>query len=308
MIRRHIGIFLFLVFFILLAEGKDMILQGEEKQTAGIRESILAGQWYPGDRDTLSRMINTFLENAQGKSINGDIIAGIVPHAGYVYSGQIAACAYSQFKGKGFKRVIIIGPSHRVGFNGISVNLQSGYKTPLGIAPVDRAYGQRLIQSGKLIGFIPNAHESEHSIEIQVPFLQTVLKDFSIVPVVMGDTDERLIDDLAGAILSLRGDNEKTLILASTDLSHFHRYNEARQLDKEFIRHIEQFDPKGLSGALASGSCEACGRAPVITTMLAAKELNADRSEILCYANSGDVTGDKNRVVGYVSALFVRGN
>ena len=308
MIRRHIDLFLFATLFMLLFDGQYLLLKGEDKPLRGIRESIIAGQWYPGNRNALSNMINTYLNRVTVDPKNEDIVAGIVPHAGYIYSGQVAAYAYGFLKGKDFNRVIIIGPSHRVGFNGVSVNLQSGYQTPLGITPVDREFGQRLVQSSNLISYIPKVHENEHSVEIQVPFLQTVLNDFSIVPIVMGSTDNKIIDTLAKALIGAIADNEKTLILASSDLSHYHNDDLARKLDKEFIRNVEKFNPQGLSEALSSELCEACGRAPVIATMMVAKALKADTASILCYANSGDITGDKRRVVGYLSALFLKTN
>ena len=200
----------------------------------------------------------------------------------------------------------MIGPSHSVPFKGISINLQSAYQTPLGKVPVDQSLARSLIETNPEIRWLPRAHAREHALEIQLPFLQTVLKGFKIVPVVMGQQDfgtcQRLARGLVGALASTEG----TLFLASTDLSHFHPARQAERLDRRFIEHISACDPKGLNQSLSLGQCEACGGGPAMTVMLAVKELGADRSVILDYAHSGHVTGDLGQVVGYLSAAFVK--
>jgi AmmeMemoRadiSam system protein B len=223
-----------------------------------------------------------------------------------MYSGQVAAHAYQLLQDRDFKRVIMIGPSHRVGFRGASVNMQSGYKTPLGIVPVDRDLGKRILNGDDFLQGVPRAHASEHSLEIQLPFLQTVLKDFQIVPILMGDQDLKTCAHLARSLARVMTNMDRILLLASTDLSHFHRYERAKELDLKFIKHVREFDPKGLADSLSSGKCEACGRGPAITVMLAAQALGSNRAVILNYANSGDVTGDHGRVVGYLSAALIR--
>jgi len=248
------------------------------------------------------------LSRAKSGSLHGDLKAVIVPHAGHIYSGQVAAHAYRLLKTMDINRVIMIGPSHRVGFRGVSVNLQSGYRTPLGVVHVDQVLARKIIDTSDKIRYIPEAHAREHSLEIQLPFLQTVLDDFRIVPIVMGEQDFRTCSELASSLVEVMDNMEKTLILASSDLSHFHNYDRARELDKEFIGHVKKLDPEGLAGSLSLGTCEACGGGPVITVMLAAKAVGVDRVEILNYANSGDVTGDKSRVVGYLSAALIRGD
>jgi hypothetical protein len=292
--------------FLLISDGFKSLSEGAQEEKANVRNAILAGSWYPGNKDTLTKRIEDYLSKVKARSLEGELKAIIVPHAGYMYSGQVAAHAYRLLQDRDFKRVIMIGPSHRVGFRGASVNMQSGYKTPLGIVPVDRDLGKRILNGDAFIQEVPQAHASEHSLEIQLPFLQTVLRDFRIVPILMGDQDLKTCSRLARSLARVITNMDKTLLLASTDLSHFHSYKRARELDLKFIKHVQEFDPKGLADSLSSGKCEACGRGPAITVMLAAQALGANRTTILNYANSGDVTGDHGRVVGYLSAALIR--
>jgi len=280
---------------------------GEEKALKDVRTSILAGTWYPGTPDALTKTVQGYLSEARAPSPDGALKAIIVPHAGYRYSGGVAAHAYRLLQGSRFTRIILIGPSHRVAFRGVSVNLLSAYETPLGMVPVDQETGRKLLDTGPNIRWLRKAHASEHSLEIQLPFLQTVLRDFQIVPIVMGDQDIKTCSDLANTLIQVLGNSPETLLLASTDLSHFHNYNQAKALDLKFIEHVQRFDPEGLLKDLLSGKCEACGAGPVITTLLTARKLGADQAVILKYANSGDVTGDHSRVVGYMSAALVTG-
>jgi len=292
---------------ILISVRYPLQTTGEEKKDKNLRNSILAGSWYPGDKKTLSRMVEDLLSRVKTGSMEGELTALIVPHAGYIYSGQVAAYAYSLIQGMNFQRVILIGPSHRTGFKGASINLQSGYKTPLGIVPVDQELAKKLIDTSDQIRWVPKAHAREHSLEIQLPFLQTVLSDFQIVPIIMGEQDFKTCSDLAESLFRVTGTMGNILLLASSDLSHFHDYNRAKELDMRFIKHVREFDPNGLASALSSGFCEACGGGPSITVMLAAQRRGANRALILKYANSGDVTGDHSRVVGYLSAALIRG-
>lgn len=274
----------------------------------GVREPILAGTWYPGSADSLRKTIEGYLSRAEVRKLEGEVRALVVPHAGYMYSGQVAACAYSLLRGSAFTRVILIGPSHRGTFKGVSVDLHAGYRTPLGTAPVDHAFAVKLMEAGgSLVRSIPQAHAREHSLEIQVPFLQEVLKGANIVPLTMGEQDGDTCTQLADALVRLIGEDRKTLIVASTDLSHFHGNEQAKRLDQEFIRHLRAMDPKGLVEGLSKGTCEACGGGPTVTTLIAARALGADRAEILRYATSGDVSGDHKSVVGYVSAALIQG-
>ena len=278
----------------------------EEKGSHDIRASILAGTWYPGNPEELSKAIQGYLSRVKQTGVDGTLKALIVPHAGYVYSGPVAAHGYRLLQKTQFTRVILVGPSHRMSFAGVSVNLQSGYETPLGIVPVDQELAAKILKTGPHTRWLRKVHSGEHSLEIQLPFLQKVLQNFKIVPLIMGQQDFETCSHLSKTIAQVLSDAEDTLIIASSDLSHFHSYHQAQALDRVFIERVGMFDPKGLSKDLLSGKCEACGGGPVITVLLAARELGANRTAILNYANSGDVTGDHRRVVGYLSAAVIR--
>ncbi len=279
--------------------------KGKAMSGQHVRESVIAGSWYPGDPATLTKDIKGYLAQVPQHTIQGELVALISPHAGYLYSGQVAAHAYKLLQGKKYDVVVIIAPSHRAYFKGASVYPQGGYRTPLGIVPIAEEVTEALMKKTPLIDAIPKAHAQEHSLEIQLPFLQIVLKDFRLVPIVMGDQDLQTCEEVSKAIAAvIKGKN--ALLIASTDLSHFHPYDEAVTLDQVVLDHVNAFDPEGLSKALKKGECEACGGGPVVAVMLAAQALGADKSEVLNYANSGDVTGDHSSVVGYMSAALYR--
>ncbi len=279
--------------------GKDMSMKE-------IREPAVAGAFYPDKPDLLSRDIKRYLENVKKEKIEGEVVALVSPHAGYMYSGQVAAYAYKLIEGKNFDSVVVIAPSHRVLFKGASIYDRGGYQTPLGVVPVDVELSKKMMEKRKEIQFLPEAHSQEHSLEVQVPLLQTVLKSFKLIPIVMEpywnwDTCQSLASAIADTV---RGKN--VLLIASSDLSHFHSYDQAVGLDKIVLNHIDRFDPEGLNRDLKNGRCEACGGGPIISIMLAAKSLGANQGKVLKYLNSGDVTGDRSRVVGYAAGVFYK--
>ncbi|MDY6857349.1 MAG: AmmeMemoRadiSam system protein B [Thermodesulfobacteriota bacterium] len=280
-------------------------MEKTDGERTNIREPAVAGAFYPSDPALLRVQIKDFLSNVKKERFDGRIVALISPHAGYMYSGQVAAFGYKLLEGSDFSRVIVIAPSHRAYFKGASVYNKRGYRTPLGVVPIDEDLSNEIIAKDSMIGYHPQAHISEHSLEVQVPFLQVVLKEFKLVPIVMGSQDFNTSNLLSEALVKTIKD-EKVLIIASTDLSHFHHYDKAVHLDNIVLKHIEAFDPEGLSQALDKGRCEACGGGPVITAMLIARKLGANKTRVLRYANSGDMTGDKSRVVGYASALLYK--
>ena len=284
-------------------------VEGTVAQTTGekgIRNNTGAGKWYPNSPRDLRQSIELYLSKANTPLPEGKIIAGIVPHAGYMFSGQVAAHMYGLMQNASFKRVVLIGFSHRFPFRGFSVSQYSGYETPLGVATIDQDFSKALLSMSPQMKWIPQAEDQEHSLENQIPFLQVVLRDFKLVLVFMGEQDVQTCALLAKELTRLLTSSQDTLILASTDLSHFHNDQQARALDGEFIKQVREFAPEALAKAVASGSCEACCAGPTIAAMLAARELGATRSVILNYANSGDVTGDRRQVVGYLSAALVK--
>lgn len=271
-----------------------------------IRKSAIAGSWYPGDSPTLRRTIQKFLQAAPADDAGGEDLLGMVaPHAGYMYSGQVAACAYQCAAGSLYDSVIVVGPSHRLPFPGASVLPRGGYETPLGVVDVDEELAEAIMTYSPLVKDLPQAHLQEHSIEIQLPFIQVVKPGLPFVPVIMGDQSRDTCVSLAEAIFRASA-GKRVLLIGSSDLSHFHDSARAGKMDNIIISHLAAMDPDGLLECLASGSGEACGGGPMAVTMMASKLFGAARGRVLCYADSGDITGDKKSVVGYVAAVFYR--
>ncbi len=268
-----------------------------------VRRSVIAGTWYPGTKGELERTIDGYLANVEEAPIEGQLLGLISPHAGYIYSGQVAAYAYKQLEGLSFEVVVVVSPVHRIMYmDRFAVTNKAYYETPLGLIEVD----SQLVEAvSKKAGFSRVGQDDEHSLEIQLPFLQRVLGDFKLTPIMIGDQSLSSCRELGQALATaLKG--EKALLVASTDLSHFHGYDAAVSLDRVVLDHVEAYDPEGLAQAMSRGQCEACGGGPVVAVMLAARELGADKAKVLKYANSGDVTGDRTRVVGYMAGALYR--
>jgi AmmeMemoRadiSam system protein B/AmmeMemoRadiSam system protein A len=309
--RRRYAIFGIKVFVVALICWESFSMAqisrgGREIGMKEIREPVVAGAFYPDNPEVLSRDVKRYLENTKREKLEGEVVALVSPHAGYMYSGQVAAYAYKLIEGKAFDSVIVVAPSHRALFKGASLYDRGGYRTPLGVVPVDIELSKKIMNKRKEIQFLPDAHSQEHSLEVQIPFLQVVLKPFKLVPIVMEPYwSWGTCQYLASAIAeTARG--KKVLLIASSDLSHFHSYEQAVKLDKIVLNHIERFDPEGLNRDLKNGRCEACGGGPIISIMLAAKALGANKGKMLKYLNSGDVTGDRSGVVGYAAGVFYK--
>ncbi|NLI81942.1 MAG: AmmeMemoRadiSam system protein B [Deltaproteobacteria bacterium] len=274
--------------------------------TEEVRESAIAGTWYSSNPSALRSQIEGFLSQVKERHLQGCLVALVSPHAGYTYSGLVAAHGYKILQKERFDSVVVLAPSHHMRFDGVSVYDRGGFRTPLGVVPLDKELIQELKKREASVRSFPEAHEKEHSLEIQLPFLQVVLPGFKLVPLVMGQQDKPTCEKLAEALYqSLRG--KRVLVVASSDLSHYHSYDRARELDGEVLQSLGALDPDGFMNKLASGKCEACGGGPIATAMLYARKMGADRGEVLHYANSGDATGIRNDprgVVGYVSAAF----
>ncbi|MHC1726048.1 MAG: AmmeMemoRadiSam system protein B [Syntrophobacteraceae bacterium] len=269
-----------------------------------IRESAISGTWYPADPVVLKQQITRYLDRANPPEVDGKLAGLVVPHAGYVYSGIVAAHAYKILLKEPFDRVLILAPSHQSSFAGSSIYNLGGYRTPLGVVPLDRKLIDDLYKYTDIIGYSPHADDREHSLEIQLPFLQTVLREFKLTPLVMGEQHFDYCARLADAIAS-SCEGRRVLIIASSDLSHYLPYEDARRLDGTFLDRLIDFDPEGLDKKISGRACQACGAGPVLTLMLALKKMGADSSKLLLYANSGDVTGDKSSgVVGYSAVAF----
>jgi AmmeMemoRadiSam system protein B len=242
-----------------------------------IRKSVIAGNWYPGSPKVLRADIEDFFLNAPDVMIDGSIRGLIVPHAGYIYSGQIAAIAYKIIKRKIFDAVLVLGPSHRAFFHGVSIYDRGGYETPLGVVPVDVTLANDIMAQSEMISYMPAAHSQEHSLEIQLPFLQVALGEFRFVPLIMGEQDLKTCENLAESIVNaINGRN--VLIVGSSDLSHFHSYEKAVKLDSAVIKRIEKMDGRGLLEDLEKNLCEACGGGPALEHLT---HLRADALELV---------------------------
>ncbi len=266
-----------------------------------VRPSVIAGTWYPGDPRQLGAMIDGFFNQVPTQPLEGRLVGLISPHAGYMYSGQVAAFAYSQLRGKTFPRVAVVSPVHRMYAGEFATTDKAYFETPLGLVPVDTECLAAVERRVKL-NYV--AQDMEHSLEIQLPFLQHVLGSFALTPIMMGDQEWDSSVRLGQALAEAIGE-QSALLVASTDLSHFHRYQDAVRLDQVVLKHITAYDPEGLSHTLEVNGAEACGGGPVIAVMLAAQELGARRAVLLKYMNSGDVTGDHSSVVGYASVALL---
>ena len=257
-----------------------------------IRKSVVSGSFYPNDKKEILSHINQF--NSLEKDVNNfeNIKAIIVPHAGYVYSGFTANLAYFSCKNKNPKRVIVIGPSHRVYLKGASVSLYDEYETPLGNILIDKTFTENLIKEYAFLDFNIEC-EFEHSTETQMPFIKHYFKDSLVVEIVYGDIDFNDLSELIDNLL----EDENNFIVISTDLSHFHSEREAYKLDNNCINAIKNKDLNLFDYG------EACGKVGVKAMVKSSINKNY-KTQILDYCTSAKITGDKSRVVGYTSALI----
>ncbi|MFC2132971.1 AmmeMemoRadiSam system protein B [Bacteroidota bacterium] len=270
-----------------------------------IRHSAIAGSWYPGTEKQLRKEINLMLDLTKPEEQIDDILGLISPHAGYRYSGLTAAYGYNLVQNKKYEKAIVLAPSHREYFPGVSIYSGDAYETPLGLVKINNELKERIIDSSEVIFQGDEGHNpEEHALEIQLPFLQVVLKDFEFVPMIIGDQRKEYVYEVGEKLGGLIDD--KTLIVASTDLSHFHPKPEAEKLDLIVTEKIGNFDYDGLQEALESNKTEACGGGTVVALMKAADAAGFKHSKILHKTDSGEVTGDTSGVVGYVSAVFYK--
>ena len=270
-----------------------------------VRKSAVAGTWYPGDPASIRAEVEQYLAAARVEPLAGRLVGLIAPHAGLRYSGPVAAHAYAPLRGRSGLTAVLVGPSHRMAFDGVAVAARGAFETPLGQVPVDEDLAGRLVAADGRIADEPRAHRSEHSLEMQLPFLQHLVPGLRIVPVLMGSQSRGEVDLLAGALgRALEGHD--ALLVASSDLSHYHPAPEANELDARVVEDVRRLDPEGLMDRLERFRGHACGGGPMVVVMKAARERGAERSAILKYGDSGDVAeGDKRQVVGYRAAALM---
>jgi AmmeMemoRadiSam system protein B len=277
-----------------------------------IRRAAVAGSWYPQSSAVLADAIDRHLAAATSPPSMNQVTGLIAPHAGLMYSGPVAAFAYEQLRNRPVDTVVLVGPSHFVAFDGVSIYPAGGFETPLGVAEIDVNCATELERSTPLIREMPAAHEREHALEMQLPFLQRVLPSAKIVPLLMGEQTPDTVRELGSAlerVLSAAiAAGRRMLLIASTDLSHYHDAQTAWRLDAVVIDHVERLDADGLQALLDRRPEHACGGGPAVAVMRACREAGARRSTILKYADSGDVSGDKTQVVGYLAAAIGHGS
>jgi AmmeMemoRadiSam system protein B/AmmeMemoRadiSam system protein A len=279
-----------------------------------VRPAGVAGGFYPADPKVLSATIDDMLAHATPPPIQDPILAVVAPHAGYQFSGPVAAYTYAELKGHKFSRVVVIAPTHHVAFDFTSIYDGDAYTTPLGTVPVDKAFARQLVKMGPTLQLSGMGHDitpagAEHSIEVQLPWLQRVLGDFQLVPIVMGEQNyenSRALGVALAKLIESENKNGNTLIVASSDLSHYHTYDEAVTMDHKTLGALAAWDYFSMSRNFQTRVWEACGGAPIVAAMIAAERMGANQAQVLKYANSGDTSSVRTSVVGYSADVFVK--
>ena len=267
------------------------------------------GGFYPDNPVDLTKMIAGFYRQAKRIEFGGPIAGLVCPHAGYDYSGQIAADAYKQLEGLSYDTVIVIAPSHQVFFPGASVYSGGAYRTPLGDIQLDIDFCEKITSVDPAVTLSDMGHDAagggyEHALEVHLPFLQIVLGSFALVPIVMGDQEFQTAKKL-GELIGRWAKLGRTLVVASSDLAHGHSYAETKQMDEIAASAVQAYDPGGLYDRFRDRSFEACGGGPITAAMIASQIMGADKARVITKRNSGDVTGQKTGyIVGYLSAAF----
>jgi MEMO1 family protein len=269
-----------------------------------LRKAAVAGSWYPGTAAAVASAVEGHLAVAGAVSVSGRLMALVSPHAGLRYSGPVAAYGYALLRGRPPLTVALVGPSHHARFDGVALWPTGAFETPLGRAPIDEALAAALLEADAGLVDLPEVHREEHSLEMQMPFLQHLLPGLRVVPMLMGSQSRGEVDALAkGLARALAG--KDVLLVASSDLSHYQSEPVAHEMDAVIVGCVERFDADGLMRRLESARGHACGGGPMVAVMKAARALGADRASVLRYATSGDVgEKDKSRVVGYLSAAL----
>jgi AmmeMemoRadiSam system protein B len=271
---------------------------------APVRAAAVAGSWYPGTAGAVRAEVARYLEPVPPPSSRGRLVALIAPHAGLRYSGPVAAHAYARLRRDGPLVAVLVGPSHRMAFAGVAAFARGAFETPLGRVPIADEVAERILAAGTGVFADERPHRQEHSLEMQLPFLQSVAPQARIVPLLMGSQSRSEVDALAPALAAAAGGDDVVLI-ASSDLSHYHPAPAAHRLDALVIREVEAFRPEGLMDLLERSHEHACGGGPMVAVMKAARAAGAASAEVLHYADSGDAgERDKSRVVGYLAAAL----
>ena len=309
-------IFYLFVFLLTFTSCRADDSNSKSTEADSVREPVFAGQFYPADPSLLSKQIKVFFENAKPGKIE-DAVAIIVPHAGYIYSGQIDADAYNQVKQNKYDLVVVIGTNHTTaGFSGISIYPKGAFATPIGTAKIDNIAAGELLKDDSDVNTDLKVHAKEHSIEVQIPFIKYLFPEAKILPIIVGEPDIKMCNRFGKALASILK-AKKALIVASSDLSHYPDFDDAVRTDNKTLKTIAGLDPEKIvsemkeqleSGIPQLVTC-ACGEAPIIAAIATAKELGAGRASIISYSNSGYISaGSIDRVVGYGAVVISKGD
>ena len=278
-----------------------------------VRPSPIAGQWYEGDPEMLARTVDEYLNDAQLPDLDREVIAVIAPHAGHAYSGGVAGYAFAALRGQDPDLIAIIAPMHHPYVEPLITSAHDAYSTPLGDVPVDKDALIELDEILKLelgFGLSPVANDKEHSLEIELPFLQRLFSseksEWKLLPVMVRAREQHVSEGLGKALARVLHDKNFTIV-ASTDLSHFYNHKTALNYDRTMLNEIESFNPEGAFDVERAGKGFACGLGAFTAVMWASRELGADKVQVLRHATSGDVTGDYSSVVGYAAAVILKG-
>ena len=270
-----------------------------------LRPSPIAGQWYEGNPKTLAHRVDDFLARANLPELDGTVIAVIAPHAGHIYSGAVAAHAFAALRGLTPDLVAVLSPFHNFSPHSLITTKHQAYSTPLGNIEVDQDALAEL-KANLDVPIMAIANDREHSLEIELPFLQCILKnDFKLLPIMVRAQDVDTTQKLGHALAETLK-NRNAIMVASTDLSHFYDQRTAEKFDSEMLKRFESLDPESILEAEETGKGFACGHAAVASVLWAARELGANKVQIVKYATSGDVTGDYSSVVGYGAGVVLK--
>ena len=272
-----------------------------------VRPSPIAGTWYSANPNQLRGTVNAYINDAEIPELPGEVVALVTPHAGYHYSGSVAGHAFKTVKELSFDHVCVISPLHQYHPQPLLTSAHRAYRTPLGEIPLADAkltHLNTVLEEKIGIGLTPIAHDQEHSLEIELPFLQIALAgDFTLIPIMMRDQAQKVAKAL-GEALAETLKNDSCLIVASSDLSHFYTESQANRLDSQVLHTLENFSPEGLFDLKEQG--QACGLSAIAATLWASAELGAKDVTLLKYDTSGSITGDTSSVVGYGAAAITR--
>lgn len=272
-----------------------------------MRRPAVAGSFYSGDPVGLRKEIENYLKRASA-GVEGELVAGVVPHAGYVYSGWVAAYTFKAI-GEAFPKppvFVLIGPNH-TGYGAAVAVSKQGWGTPLGNAENDEELAGVIVKKSSLIALDETAHEFEHSLEVQLPFLQTVYKQFSFVPITVMMQDYGTACEVARAVFEAEKQLKRNVfVIASSDFTHYESEQSAKKKDELALNEIEELNAKKFVETVEANRISVCGFAPIAAAMEYAKLKGATRAQVLKYGNSGDITGDRSSVVAYCSIVFVK--